>query len=444
MPAMHLTDERPFLDAVFDRYADDRPRLVYADFLADAGEPERAELVRVQLALARLPEDDPRRPTLADRQAELLARNRATWTAHLAGLVVSADFRRGVPDSVTADAATFLETGRELFRRARVRRLRLLDAAPHAEKLAASPLLAGIAELDLCGSDLGRAGVTALARSPHFKRLEALDLGFNGLGDDALVALARSAAFPELTVLALNDNDRATGDGLKALAESPFFAGLTALDVSGLEIGEVGARAVARGAMARLRTFRANGGRIGDAGTAALAGSALLDRALHESPVLELRGNAIGPAGAAALAACPHLARCATLDLTDNDLGDTGAARLLRSPHLGALKVLKLGRNRLTDAGVAAARDPFDALFDRLRALDLSHNRLTRVGLSILSAVRRDRAVRIDVGGNVQTAPPGDAPVAVAELLPGVFDAVAEAARLRERINYPRGPRPPE
>jgi uncharacterized protein (TIGR02996 family) len=74
---MHFTDERPFLDAVFDRYADDRPRLVYADFLADAGEPERAELVRVQLALARLPDDDPRRPALADRQADLLARNRA-------------------------------------------------------------------------------------------------------------------------------------------------------------------------------------------------------------------------------------------------------------------------------------------------------------------------------------------------------------------------------
>jgi uncharacterized protein (TIGR02996 family) len=437
---MHFTDERPFLDAVFDRYADDRPRLVYADFLADAGEPERAELVRVQLALARLPDDDPRRPALADRQAELLARNRAAWTAHLAGLVASADFRRGVPDSVSADAATFLETGAELFRRARVRRLRLLDAAPHVEKLAASPLLAGVAELDLCGSDLGRAGVAALAKSPHFKRLEALDLGFNGLDDAAVGALARSASFPELTALALNDNERVTGEGLKALAESPFFAGLAALDVSGNEIGEAGALAVVSSApMARLRTFRATGSRIGDAGAAALARSALLGRMLAESPVLELRGNAIGPAGAAALAACPHLARCTHLDLSDNYLGDAGVTELLRSRHLGALRVLNLARNQLTDAGTAAARDLLDAHFDRLRALDLSHNRLTRVGLSILAAVRRARPVRVDVGGNVQSAPAGDAPVSVSDLLPDVFGAVAEAARLRQRVMHPRG-----
>jgi uncharacterized protein (TIGR02996 family) len=116
---MHFTDEQPFLDAVFDRYADDRPRLVYADFLDDSGEPERAELIRVQLALSRLSEDDPRRPELCDRQAELLTRNRAAWTAHLAGLVVSVDFRRGIHDSASVDAVTFLERGAELFQRLR-------------------------------------------------------------------------------------------------------------------------------------------------------------------------------------------------------------------------------------------------------------------------------------------------------------------------------------
>ena len=60
---MTFTDEQPFLDAIFARYHDDGPRLVYADFLDAAGDPERAELVRVQLALARLTEDHPRRPS---------------------------------------------------------------------------------------------------------------------------------------------------------------------------------------------------------------------------------------------------------------------------------------------------------------------------------------------------------------------------------------------
>jgi uncharacterized protein (TIGR02996 family) len=441
---MQFTDEQPFLDAIFNRYADDRPRLMYADFLDDSGRPERAELVRVQLALARLDADDSRRPELSDRQLELLNRNRAAWTAHLAGLVVSVDFRRGVPDSVSVDAATFLERGAELFQQIRVRRLRLLDGAAVMPKLAASPLLAGVRELDLCGADLGNAGVNLLARSPHLTELDALDLGFNNLDDAGIEHLARSSNLPNLTTLALNDNDRITGDGLRALAESPFYAGLAALDVSGNDISEHGIRAlVASRSMARLRTFRANGNPIGDAGLAALAGSALFARVLRAEPKLELRGNAIGvdgPAGVSALAACPALAGCTALDLTSNYLGDAGAAALLRSPHLGKLKVLRLARNQLTDGGVLAAHDLLDALFDHVHTLDLTNNRLTRFGLNMLSMLRGKRPVDIEDAGNVQSIHGGDAPVAVSGLVDGLLDNVAEAARLRHRVTYPRNP----
>lgn len=432
---MHFTDERPFLDAIFDRYVDDRPRLVYADFLDDSGEPERAELVRVQLALARLGDDDPRRPELSDRQAELLNTNRAAWTAHLAGLVVSVDFRRGIPDSATVDAATFLARGPELFERLRVRRLRLIDVAAVVPKLAASPLLAGVRELDLCSGELGNGGVAALARSPHLRHLDALDLGFNGIDDAGVEALARSSGLPALTALALNDNDRIGSDGVRALAESPFFAGLTALDVSGNDVNEHGIRAlVTSTALAHLRAFRASGNPFGDAGLAALVGSPLLARMVRADPKLEFRANSFGAPSAAALAACPALAGCVALDLTQNYLGDAGLTALLSSPHLGNLKVLKLARNQISDAGIAAARARFDALFDRLAVLDLSGNRLTRVGLSTLTAVRGARPVRVEIAGNVQSAAAGDAPVAVSDLI----DDVTDAARLRHRITNPR------
>ncbi len=437
---MHFTDEQPFLDAVFDRYADDDPRLVYADFLDDSGEPERAELVRVQLALARLDADAPLRPELSDRQAELLARNRAAWTTHLAGLVVSVDFRRGIPDSATVDAATFLARGAELFRRLRVRRLRLLDAAPFVSKLAGSPLLTNVRELDLCNGDLGNAGLAAFLRSPFLKQLEALDLGFNGLDDAGADALARCVTLPELTALALNDNDRITADGLRQLADSPFLAGLTALDVSGNDIGEPGVAAVVRSpSMRRLRAFRVSNNHIGDAGVAALAASPLIARVLTADPKLELHANDIGPAGAKALAACPALAACTDLNLTGNYLGDAGITALLSSPHLGRLKTLKLGHNQLTDAGVHAAYDAFDALFDRVRALDLSGNRLTRVGISILTMLRGNkRPALVEVGGNVQSAPPGEAPIAVSELVPGLLDGIEATQQLRHRVAHPR------
>jgi hypothetical protein len=306
-------------------------------------------------------------------------------------------------------------------------------------KLAACPLLAGVRELDLCGCDLGNGGVNVLVRSPHLKELESLDLGFNGLDDAGVSVLARSSALPGLTALALNDNDQIGSDGLRALAESPFFAGLTALDVSGNDIGDAGVKAVvASPSFARLRSLRINGNNVGDAGVAALVRSPLFVRVVKAHPRVELRANAIGPDGAKVLAACPSLANCIALDLTHNYLGDRGVAELLRSPHLGRLKSLRLGGNQLTDAGAIAARELFRPLFQHLTLLDLSNNRLTRLGQGVLDAERGDRPVRVEFAGNVQAPRGGEAPVAMSDVLDTLIDGAADAARLRHRVANPR------
>lgn len=444
---MTFTDEQPFLDAIFARYHDDGPRLIYADYLDAAGEPERAELVRVQLALARMTPEHPRRPELAERQAELLNANRARWTAHLQGLVTDVDFRRGVPDSVVVDAAVFLETGEELFRRLRVRRLSLRNDTGVMPKLVESPLLARVRELDLWGNDLGNGGVALLVRSPHLQQLDALDLGANGLDDAGVETLARSSNFPALTVLSLNNNDRITAEGVAQLAASPFFAGLTTLDVSGNDITDAGVRAVVdSAAMARLHTFNVSGNPIGDAGASALAKSELLGRVLARTPRLELRKCEIGPEGVAALVASPALKRCGTLDLTGNDAGDRGFAAVVTTPNLTHLRVLKLGRNQITDAGVAAVRTALPRLLAQLHLLDISENRLTRSGMGRLVAARGNLPVKLELAGNVQTSAAGEAPVPVGDVVPDLLREVAGAAAaadLKRRVAHPTM-RPPE
>jgi uncharacterized protein (TIGR02996 family) len=438
---MAFTDEQPFLDAVFARYHDDAPRLVYADYLDDAGDPDRAELVRIQVALARLPDDHPRKPELVDRQDELIAANSARWTAHLGDLGVTVWFRRGVPDSVSMYAGAFLSDGEELFRRARVRRLRLLEAAAVMPKLIHSPLLAAVRELDLCANDLGNDGTNLLVRSPHIGNVEELNLADNWLDDTGVTALARASTLPKLTALAINDNEAITADGVKALAESPFFAGLTSLDVSGNDLGEAAVRAIASSqSLARLHTLRLSRNPIGDVGVTVLARSALLGRMLARSPRLELRANGIGAAGATALAASPALLRCATLDLSGNYLGDHGLAALVASPHLEKLHTLKLAGNQITDAGVTATRDALPALFARLRVLDLSGNRLTRFGIGLLKTARGDATTALDLNENIQASIGGEAPVRVGDVVPGVLGDIAEvaqAAELRRRVSHP-------
>ena len=46
--------ERALLTAIADSPDEDTPRLVYADWLDENGDPDKAEFIRVQIELARL------------------------------------------------------------------------------------------------------------------------------------------------------------------------------------------------------------------------------------------------------------------------------------------------------------------------------------------------------------------------------------------------------
>jgi uncharacterized protein (TIGR02996 family) len=402
--------EEAFLPSILARYHDDGPRLIYADFLDESDTPAdrgRADLIRTQCALAKLSELHSGRAHLLNLEADLLRQFLPAWTEHLRELAVGFEFRRGLLDTVSVDAATFLARGEELFRRAPIRRLRLLDAGRHVAQLAQCPLLARVRELDLCGNDLGNGGVNVLLRSPHLTRVEELDLSFNGVSDGGVRLIARGGSLPELRALLLTDNGQIGGEGLRELAESPQLAGLRTLDVSGNDVDDAGVRAVVDSRwLTRLHTFRVFANRVGDAGAAALAGSKLLGRVLAKNPTLDLRQNAIGPEGAAALAMSPRLRTAADLDLSANELGDGGLRSLIDSPHLNRLRRLAVRQNRIRDDGAVALAD--SPLMARLDYLDVSANRLTRRGVDALWKRRRDFHTVLETGGNLVSSGPSD------------------------------------
>jgi uncharacterized protein (TIGR02996 family) len=81
-----MTDESAFIAAVRDSPEDDGPRLVYADWLDEQGDPElaaRAEFIRVQCGLAHLPAGHPEKPGLFVRERAILHRHRMRWAAAL-------------------------------------------------------------------------------------------------------------------------------------------------------------------------------------------------------------------------------------------------------------------------------------------------------------------------------------------------------------------------
>ena len=374
---MPSADEREFFDRIRDEPFDDAPRLIFADWLDENGEPERAEFIRVQCAIHRLPSSDPLQSELQEREGELANLHAARWQSPLTPYVIDSDFRRGVIDRVSVDTKSFLHDGAEIFELAPVRRVRFLNIGEHLVDLVQSPLLRQIRELDLTNNTLGNRIPILLARSSHLTRLEALDLGFTDLGDKGLQVLAASPVFAPLRSLQINDNGHLGLPGMRAIADSPHLTSLVELDVGGNGLSAVALQPLFEGPPGdRLSRLVLTENRLGDAGVAALVASPAFARMAQRDRSLNLRRVEMGPAGARALAASPALQFVESLDLEGNMLGDAGLAALAASPHLTQIRELILRDNRIGDDGARALSR--SAIMEPIRVIDLMDNMITQ------------------------------------------------------------------
>ena len=107
-----MTEEDAFLASIREAPEDESPRIIFADWLDDHGDHERAEFIRVQILLSQLDRDSPSWEQTRKRSDEILARRRGEWTAGPPAQDV--EFRRGFPDAVTLDVDAFLEWAEEL------------------------------------------------------------------------------------------------------------------------------------------------------------------------------------------------------------------------------------------------------------------------------------------------------------------------------------------
>ena len=91
-----------FLGAVAEKPDDDGPRLVYADWLAENGDPDRAEFIRAQCELASPKLAKKRRDDLRVRERELLETHRQAWCKEFGVAVEDVSFERGMIAGVSA------------------------------------------------------------------------------------------------------------------------------------------------------------------------------------------------------------------------------------------------------------------------------------------------------------------------------------------------------
>jgi uncharacterized protein (TIGR02996 family) len=327
--------EESFLQDILANPEDDAPRLVYADWLEETGALEsqraRAELIRVQCELERLPAGDQRRMERERLTRRLLKDHAREWTAPLRKARLGSDwqFRRGFVEGLRLSARTFVTVAGRLFELAPVRSVCFPDASNEVDDLAACPYLARLKAVDLgsmcaCGFCPIHLELQRLFRSRHVKNLTSLVLSDDRVGPELVGHLADSRPLAGLTTLDLSANRLGTA-GVRVLAGKTRLVSLKSLALGGNDIGPQGARALAESALlAGLTSLGLADNRLGNAGARSLANS----RQAAGLVDLDLRSNGIGDAGALALANSPHLGEAVRLELSDNEVGEAARAAL--------------------------------------------------------------------------------------------------------------------
>ena len=202
----------------------DAPRLVCADWYEEQGQPERGQLVRLQVELAHLaharrgPAEAHRRDMLAARVQTLLDEHYRAWLGPLWGWNVCPEFTRGFIEEVDVRAENFLRAPEAVFKLHPIHCLHLRAAGEVLPAVLSRPELTLLTDLDLCGNDLDDSAVVLLAGSPHLARLHRLVLSGNPCGAVGARALAGSPWLGNLKRLSLS-TAILPGESLRLLRE---------------------------------------------------------------------------------------------------------------------------------------------------------------------------------------------------------------------------------
>ncbi len=414
---------------------DDLPRLVYADWLDEHGDPDRAEFIRTQIELANLPDYDPRFRALEDREHELLNEHEQGWLGVTAVGLHEWEWRRGFVDEIATNCVRLCEpisgfTAEHPVTQVRCIGMGSVNPSYPADWIRAdwsnvvkslsvggvhnaydglitfftSGTLPRLRDLDFTSDRGGTDVCRVLWGWPGKKSLRSIRFGrrtnswFGGFPTLAFTDLVKHSPLEHLTAFDAEIDTEALATLLSApfagtlkhldISDNPIapdaYRGfrqchpnmrLDKLDVSGTPLAGISLEPLLNAAsLQNLTKLEMNG-----------CGSArrnmeVLSRSAFWNQATELRAHS-GTIPASTLeplcqtAGPPGLR---LLDLADNYLRTEGVRLLCDSPWTGSLTWLALSRNYLDDESCEVLAK--SGRFTHLRTLHLAHNNVRQEG----------------------------------------------------------------
>lgn len=244
-----MSERAAFINAILDNPSDDTARLVFADWLEEHGEPERAEFIRVQIEADKLPGAAHEKSVPGKRADELLQAHQKAWRGAVGFGPAHGRYERGFLERVGiriydfdgAESALAVEPVFFALECPGVDLRNQPIPIEQVETLQNSPFMRAVIQLgpftDGYDNFFGADRFARLLRSPHLTNVRGIDLGDHPLGAEFIRAIARAPAPFILEELVLSAALAGTDDGgdpdqaVRFLATEPRFASLLYLDL---------------------------------------------------------------------------------------------------------------------------------------------------------------------------------------------------------------------
>jgi uncharacterized protein (TIGR02996 family) len=351
--------------AVIANRDDDTPRLIYADWLDENGQSDRAAFIRAQVeAASAVPFSLSARK--AHRRAEnLLKLHRNAWTRHLHKTVVETPrFHRGFIDHVAVQP-TDSKAVAAIFNSEPLQSIRMVRLASDAEWFTLLPLLElqqlqQVRCLELANIlRFEHDEYKAILESAYLGNIRRLSLRGSGVQPAWFIEMICGSAFPNLVELDIADISNLGPGLLQALNKAPHRE-LKSLDASRVTslISEHWQQVLTSPCLANIEELRLGSvellGRKGPMSELDLGWVIPWTRLA----LLDLDGQRLGDVAVEEIALREEARSLKWLGLANNALGPESIKTLVRSKHLN-LQYLDVRENRFTPTAVAALKERF-------------------------------------------------------------------------------------
>jgi len=322
-----MNDREALMRNILDNPEDMTARLVFADWLEEHDEEDRARVIRLEIEADALGEESPRYDGLTDESATLWEAH-PEWVADLQSHVSYFHTRRGFVEEIELDAVQFLEHTDELFGHSPINDVFFIDI---------------------------RRRTKALAECRQLTRLKGVGFGENALGSQAAATVFASPYWSNIERIDVSENNIGTA-GAKVLFSNPAFANLREVSMWACTIRAMGVRTLIEAKhLSKIEKLHLGDNVVDDRGVRYLCDAPHLQSVRD----LKLFSNDITDMGMRTLARCEHFANLRQLNLHSNEYGDDGAFAIVTSPIAQHLESLFLRGSKLTGnvfAGIAHSK----------------------------------------------------------------------------------------